>query len=305
MGASIAGHLVLQGARVALFDRSDFDRKKGYDIMRADMKNLEQRGLLLPADKDAALGRITLVESHAECVRANLIVEAIFEDLEAKRVLFKELDAAAVKEGTDPILSTNSINFSIGSIVKKGATGSSRKVCGVRFLYPVFFMRPIEISAHEPFGKERETPAIARAYSLLLRFGMEPFYVSLPKPTSDGLESTCAYRRRLNPPEVTRYEEEQCRVARTRADEIARAGGSVSRPVTGGGTESSTGLVVECIICMETRDNVVFAPCGHRNVCMECGTKVYETGRPCPTCRQQIERMLRADTDELMPQVHT
>ena len=101
-------------------------RKKGYDIMRADMKNLEQRGLLLPADKDAALGRITLVESHAECVRANLIVEAIFEDLEAKRVLFKELDAAAVKEGTDPILSTNSINFSIGSIVKKGATGSSR-----------------------------------------------------------------------------------------------------------------------------------------------------------------------------------
>jgi hypothetical protein len=43
--------------------------------MRADMKELELRGLLLPADKDAALGRIALVESHDECVRAQVVVE--------------------------------------------------------------------------------------------------------------------------------------------------------------------------------------------------------------------------------------
>jgi hypothetical protein len=39
------------------------------------MKELELRGLLLPADKDAALGRIALVESHDECVRAQVVVE--------------------------------------------------------------------------------------------------------------------------------------------------------------------------------------------------------------------------------------
>ena len=43
--------------------------------MRADMKELEQRGLLLPADKDAALERIALVESHDECVRAKVVIE--------------------------------------------------------------------------------------------------------------------------------------------------------------------------------------------------------------------------------------
>jgi len=38
-----------------------------------------------------------------------------------------------------------------------------------------------------------------------------------------------------------------------------------------------------------------------RNLCIPCGTKVRDQGRPCPTCRQPIERMLRADHDVPVP----
>jgi hypothetical protein len=41
--------------------------------MRADMKGHEKRGLLLPADKDAALERITLVENHEQCVQVTFM----------------------------------------------------------------------------------------------------------------------------------------------------------------------------------------------------------------------------------------
>ena len=38
--------------------------------------------------QDAALERITLVQNHEQCVQASVVVEAIFENLDAKRVLF-------------------------------------------------------------------------------------------------------------------------------------------------------------------------------------------------------------------------
>ena len=301
MGASIAGQLVLQGARVALFDRSDYDRydsahpkrdmsvyshsyqysscrsfldlrtspcrKKGYEIMRADMKELEQRGLILPADKDAALARISLVENHHQCVQAKVVVEAIFEDLDAKRSLFAALEAAAAMTGANPVLSSNSMNYSIGQITS-GVTSSARVVCGLRFLFPVFFMRPVEVSGHELLTDDSLSPDMSHLFASLRSFGFEPFYKSFPKPSMHGGQYQGSCRRTLGQHEVQLYEGEQARVVRTRRAEIEKAGGVVSRPAQGevAWVKGERDLIVECLICMESTDNALFAPCGHRYV---------------------------------------
>jgi 3-hydroxyacyl-CoA dehydrogenase len=66
MGASIAGALALNGARVAVHDRSDFDRKKGFEIMRADMKQHEEEGLISKEGREQALDHVFLVNSLEE-----------------------------------------------------------------------------------------------------------------------------------------------------------------------------------------------------------------------------------------------
>jgi 3-hydroxyacyl-CoA dehydrogenase len=66
MGASIAGALALNGARVAVHDRSDFDRKKGFEIMRADMKQHEEEGLISEEGRKQALDHVFLVNSLEE-----------------------------------------------------------------------------------------------------------------------------------------------------------------------------------------------------------------------------------------------
>lgn len=235
--------------------------------MRADMKGLEQRGLILPADKDAALERISLVENHDQCVQAEVVVEAIFENLDAKRSLFALLEAAAVRTGADPVLSSNSMNYSIGQITSD-VTSADRIVCGLRFLYPVFFMRPVEVSGHELYNDDSLSPSMSQLFSRLRSFGFEPFYQSFPEPRINGGQYQGSCRRTLGVHEVQVYEAEQARVVRTRRAEIEKAGGVISRPAQGqvAWVKGERDLIIECLVCMESIDNALFAPCGHRYV---------------------------------------
>ena len=73
MGASIAGNLALSGARVALYDRSDFDRKKGLEIMCADLRAHENSQLISASSRLKALDNVWLVESLQE-VRSHRVL---------------------------------------------------------------------------------------------------------------------------------------------------------------------------------------------------------------------------------------
>src|SRR3954465_10609963 len=65
---------------------------------------------LTQADKDAALGRLTLVTDLAELAECGLVIEAAFEDLDVKRGVFAELDGAVA---SDAILATNTSALSV------------------------------------------------------------------------------------------------------------------------------------------------------------------------------------------------
>ena len=64
--------------------------------MLYEVITLVQKGRIAQDASDAALSRIAIADSLAEFAGCHLVVEAIFEDLEAKRALFRELEAIVV-----------------------------------------------------------------------------------------------------------------------------------------------------------------------------------------------------------------
>uniref|UniRef100_A0A6T8N154 RING-type domain-containing protein n=1 Tax=Hemiselmis andersenii TaxID=464988 RepID=A0A6T8N154_HEMAN len=276
MGASIAGQLAIQGAKVAVYDKSDFDRKKGFEIMRADMKLLVDSRLLIPKDRDDALDGITLVDSIEAAVSAPLVIEVIYEDLDAKRELFAKLQAAC--SNTDTVFASNSINHPIQDIAEPGIIPPTRQVCGVRFLHPVFFMPPVEVTSVEDSMPSRLR---APVWDHLARFNLAPFYA---KANPGGF-----WRRKLDFSEVERYNDAQ----RRRVKAVIQVEGEELMSIP----SRRPSVLGECSICLENNANCVLAPCGHDMLCMQCAAHIRRGGKPCPTCRSPIERVLEKEPD--------
>mmetsp|Transcript_9957 Transcript_9957/g.19450 ORF Transcript_9957/g.19450 Transcript_9957/m.19450 type:complete len:304 (-) Transcript_9957:125-1036(-) len=276
MGASIAGQLAIHGAKVAVFDKSDFDRNKGYEIVRADMKGLVDQRMLVPVDRDDALDRITMVETLEEATLAPLIIEVIYEDLEAKRELFKKLEAACSNPAA--IFASNSMNYPIQDIAGNGVVGPDRQVCGVRFLHPVFFMLQVEVSSVE---ESIPTRLKAPVWDHLARFHLTPFY---EKAKPGGF-----WRRKLDYSQIERYNEAQ----RRRVSAVIQVEGEevMSMP------SRRPSVLGECVICLENQANCILAPCGHDVLCMQCALQIRRGRRSCPTCRRDIERILEKEPD--------
>jgi 3-hydroxybutyryl-CoA dehydrogenase len=141
MGAGIAIVAARGDCRTISFDVSQVR----LDAARAQTESFFaksiERGKLTPDERDAVLARsatTTALSSLAEC---DLVIEAVFEDLQTKRKLLSELDAIC-PAGT--IFASNTSTLSITEI----AAGCSRpdKVIGLHFCLPAQLMKLIEVS---------------------------------------------------------------------------------------------------------------------------------------------------------------
>jgi 3-hydroxybutyryl-CoA dehydrogenase len=124
-----------------------------------------EKGRLTQDEKDAALGRLCLVTDLAELSSCQLVIEAAFEDLEVKRALFVELEAAVAP---DAILATNTSALSVTEIA--AATGTPERVVGMHFFNPAPVLPLVEVirTAHtidEVFDA---------AYAFARRIGKKP-----------------------------------------------------------------------------------------------------------------------------------
>uniref|UniRef100_A0A7S0YXI3 RING-type domain-containing protein n=1 Tax=Hemiselmis tepida TaxID=464990 RepID=A0A7S0YXI3_9CRYP len=244
--------------------------------MRADLKQLVDNRMLIPAERDDALDRITLVETLEAAVQAPLVIEVIYEDLQAKQDLFAKLEAACSDPGT--VFASNSINYPIQDIASQPGIPPTRQVCGVRFLHPVFFMPPVEVSSVEDSMPSRLR---APVWDRLAKFHLTPFYA---KANPGGY-----WRRKLDYGEVEKFHDAQRR--RVRAV-IQHEGEEVmSLP------SRRPSVLGECSICLENLANCVLAPCGHDTLCMQCALTIRRGRRSCPTCREPIERVLEKEPD--------
>jgi len=140
MGAGIAQVAALAGHRVALFDLRDGAAAAARDKLAQTLDGLAAKGKLAPEAVQAAMARITAVGVLEEARDCGLVVEAIVENLDAKRALFQQLEGLL---GEGAILATNTSSISVTAI----ANGLQRpeRLVGMHFFNPVPLMKLVEV----------------------------------------------------------------------------------------------------------------------------------------------------------------
>ena len=134
MGGGIAQVVAASGRRVSLHDAAPGAVERGLDAMRASLSKLADKG---GADPEDVLARIDAVD---DIVPASLMIEAVVEDADVKRELFRRADAVLPAEA---VLASNTSSIPIGSLA--AATQRPDRVIGMHFFNPVPVLQLVEI----------------------------------------------------------------------------------------------------------------------------------------------------------------
>jgi 3-hydroxybutyryl-CoA dehydrogenase len=135
MGGGIAQVLASSGRRVSLHDAAPGAVEQGLETMRKSIDRLAAKGAAL--DPDEVLGRIEPVD---DLVAAELMIEAVVEDADVKKEIFRRGDAALPAEA---ILASNTSSIPISSLAVE--TSRPGKVIGMHFFNPVPVMALVEV----------------------------------------------------------------------------------------------------------------------------------------------------------------
>ncbi|HEX2531241.1 MAG TPA: 3-hydroxyacyl-CoA dehydrogenase NAD-binding domain-containing protein, partial [Burkholderiaceae bacterium] len=149
MGTGIAQVAAAAGHRVKLFDsRAEAAARAVIDIHNVYRKLADKGKMSAPAAA-AAGERLQAVSSLDELGDAGLVVEAIVENLDAKRQLFADLEAIV---GDDCILATNTSSISVTAI--GSALRRPQRLAGMHFFNPVPLMALVEVVSGLATGRE-------------------------------------------------------------------------------------------------------------------------------------------------------
>jgi len=158
MGSGIAQVAATAGFGVVVRDVASEYVDAGLDAMADSLSRLVDRGTLTRDEADEALTRVTGTTDLDDLVAADVVVEAVVEDMDAKREVFTQLDEIV---DDDVVLATNTSTLSITSIA--GATRRPGRVVGLHFMNPVPIMAGVEVVVGE---KTREdVAAFAHAFA--------------------------------------------------------------------------------------------------------------------------------------------
>jgi 3-hydroxybutyryl-CoA dehydrogenase len=140
MGGGIAQVLVEAGWEVLLYDTQDASLENGIARVRGVWDKLVEKGKINDAQRSAYNKQLSAAYVLREAAEVSLVIEAIYENLDAKRSVFTTLDDV-VRE--DCILATNTSSLSVSSI----AAGVKRaeRVVGLHFFNPAPLMPLVEI----------------------------------------------------------------------------------------------------------------------------------------------------------------
>src|ERR671914_216714 len=165
MGAGIAQVAVQAGHEVIGREVSDELGEKARGTITHYLGRAVEKGKLSAEERDAALGRLVTTTDVADLADCDLVIEAIVEDLEAKRELFAELDRIT---RADAILATNTSAISISKIAE--ATERPERVVGMHFFNPAPLLPLVEIIRAEHSSDE----VVDTAYEWAKAAGKEP-----------------------------------------------------------------------------------------------------------------------------------
>ena len=162
MGSGIAQTFAQAGFTVRLHDAAPAILPKARAAIEGSLARFVQKGRMTAAECDATLSRLTTTDSLDDLREADFVVEAIVEDIAAKRTLFAGLDALT---RPDVILASNTSSISI--TVLGAATKRPDRVLGMHFMNPVPLMALVELIR----GHATSDESMATARTLCDRLG--------------------------------------------------------------------------------------------------------------------------------------
>jgi 3-hydroxybutyryl-CoA dehydrogenase len=140
MGSGIANLAAMSGFNVVLRDIEDRFLENGIKRIDGFMGKSVARGKMTEEDKSEILGRITTTTAMEDLKDADLVIEAVLEDMDLKKEVFQQLDEITRE---DVILVTNTSSMSITEIAS--ATKRPERVAGFHFFNPAQLMKLVEI----------------------------------------------------------------------------------------------------------------------------------------------------------------
>ena len=167
MGAGIAQIAAQAGHPVQLFDTREGAADGARAKLASTLEALAAKGKLEAAEASAIGGRIASAARLHDAANAGLVVEAIVENLEAKRALFRDLEAI-VDERT--ILASNTSSISITALAKDLKLPG--RLVGMHFFNPVPLMKLVEVVS----GLATEPDAAEAIFELAKRWGKTPVH---------------------------------------------------------------------------------------------------------------------------------
>lgn len=157
MGAGIAQVAAVAGYDVVLRDVTPEALDRGLGTIRSSYGKFVDRGRLSSDDADAALARITTTTDLEALAEVDLVVEAVFEKLDVKAEVFRDLDRIC-KDGV--VLASNTSAIPITSIA--ATTTRPESVVGTHFFSPVPMMKLCEVV--RGYKTSDTAIAVARAF---------------------------------------------------------------------------------------------------------------------------------------------
>ncbi len=140
MGGGIAICFANAGIPVTILDMSEEALKRGLGVLEGTYDSMVKRGRLSPEDKAKRMSLIKGTTQYKDLGDADVVIEAVFENMEIKQKIFAELDKVA-KPGC--VLATNTSTLDVEEIGK--ATKRPQDVIGLHFFSPANVMPLLEI----------------------------------------------------------------------------------------------------------------------------------------------------------------
>jgi 3-hydroxyacyl-CoA dehydrogenase len=162
MGSGIAVALADAGLAVALIERDAAAMEAGRKRIGGTYDRVVAGGRLSRAAADERIGRIALGTAWGAVAEADLVIEAVFEDMDVKLAVFRQLDASA-RPGA--VLATNTSYLDVDRIAQ--ATRRPQDVVGLHFFSPANVMRLLEIVR----GAATAPDVLATGFALARKLG--------------------------------------------------------------------------------------------------------------------------------------
>jgi 3-hydroxybutyryl-CoA dehydrogenase len=140
MGAGIAQIGAQAGYSVLFWNRKPASVEKGVATVKKGLGRLLQREKISQADHDEALARVRGVSALEDVKTADILIEAVPEEVEVKRELYERLHAIC---GGDTIFATNTSSLSVTAL--SALSGRPANFVGMHFFNPVGAMKLVEI----------------------------------------------------------------------------------------------------------------------------------------------------------------